>query len=190
MTPRSNTRPKTLWLRGLLVVLMGSLFVLAWTLRDRFSPVGVGSRVPVYSAQTLDGQSLSLQSLRGKVVVLNVWATWCKPCRTEMPALERLQQKFSANGLQVVAVSVDAPLGTLGGLGQPGGDVRAYVESLGLTFTVLHDPKRTIEQLFLVPGLPTTFVIDRNGRIDQKIVGAREWDSAYYIKYFTELLNS
>jgi hypothetical protein len=55
---------------------------------------------------------------------------------------------------------------------------------------VLHDPARSIEQLFLVPGLPTTFIIDRDGRIDQKIVGARDWDSAYYTKYFSELLRS
>src|SRR5688572_30936790 len=150
MTPRSNTRPKTLWLRGLLVVLMGSLFVLAWTLRDRFSPVGVGSRVPIYSAQTLDGQSLSLQSLRGKVVVLNVWATWCKPCRTEMPALERLQQQLGNEGLEIVAVSVDTPLGTFSPSGNVGGDVKSYVTDMGLTFTVLHDPQRSVEDLFVV----------------------------------------
>ena len=189
MTPRSITSRKRVWQVGLLL-LLGMLFGLAWTLRDRFTPVGVGSRVPVYTARTLDGRSVSLQSLRGKVVVLNVWATWCKPCRAEMPALERLQHKFGADGLEVVAVSVDAPLGTLAPAGQRGGDVRAYVESLGLTFMVLHDPQRSIEQLFLVQGLPTTFVIDRNGRIDQKIVGAREWDAPYYAKYFTELLRS
>jgi cytochrome c biogenesis protein CcmG, thiol:disulfide interchange protein DsbE len=189
MTLRSNVSRTRLW-RGLLVLLLGSLLILAWTMRDRFSPVGVGSRVPPYSAQSLDGQPVSLESLRGKVVVLNVWATWCGPCRTEMPALQRLQQKFSANGLEVVAVSVDTPPGIQSPMGQFGSDVRAYAESLGLTFTILHDPARTIEQLFLVPGLPTTFIIDRDGRIDRKIVGARDWDSAHYVEYFSELLRS
>jgi peroxiredoxin len=183
---RSATR---LW-RGLLALILVTLLVLAWTQRERFTPVGVGSRAPAYTARTLDGRPVSLESLRGKVVVLNVWATWCAPCRAEMPALQRLQQHFAKDGLEVVAVSVDQPPGISGPTGQFSTDVRTYVESLGLTFQILHDPERSIEQLFLVPGLPTTFIIDREGRIAQKIIGARAWDHPNYIKYFTELLRS
>jgi peroxiredoxin len=173
-----------------LALSLASLFVLAWTQRDRFIPVGVGARAPDYSARTLDGQLVSLQSLRGKVVVLNVWATWCRPCRAEMPALERLHRQLQPNGLEVVAVSVDAPLGQLGSAGQAGGDVRAFVQELGLSFMILHDRERTIEQLFLVPGLPTTFIIGKDGRITQKVVGARAWDEPSYLTYFRELLSS
>jgi thiol-disulfide isomerase/thioredoxin len=183
---RSSTR---IW-RAFLAVILTSLLVLAWTQRGRFMPVAVGARVPAYSATTLDGHELTLESLRGKVVVLNVWATWCAPCRAEMPALQRLQQRYGAEGLEVVAVSVDTPPGTMAPLGQFSSDVRAYVESLGLTFTILHDPQRSIERLFLVPGLPTTFIIDRDGRIAHKIVGARAWDNPTYAKYFTDLLRS
>ena len=186
MNRRSRNR---LW-RGALVLALGSLLVLAWTQRGRFMPVGEGSRAPEYSAKTLDGRPVSLASLRGKVVVLNVWATWCRPCLQEMPALERLHQQLQGDGLEIVAVSVDAPIGAAGSLGQPGGDVRAYVEQLGLTFTILHDQERTIEQLFLVQGLPTTFVIDRDGRIDRKIVGAREWDDEQHLNYLKSLLQS
>jgi peroxiredoxin len=89
-----------------------------------------------------------------------------------------------------VAVSVDTPPGIFSPTGQFGGDVKAYVEDMGLTFTVLHDPARNIEQLFRVPGLPTTFIIDKDGRITQKIVGARAWDDETYLKYFKELLRS
>ena len=177
------------WRIALTLTVVG-LLVLAWTQRGHFAPVGVGSPVPAYHAKTLDGADVSLQSLRGKVVVLNVWATWCGPCRQEMPALERLQKRFGPSGLEVVAVSVDAPVGTVGSSGRVGGDVRKYVEEIGLSFTILTDQERTIEQLFLVQGLPTTFIIDKNGRIHQKIVGPRAWDDETYAQYFTELLRS
>ena len=185
---RARTRKRLAWF-GLAVILL-SLPVLAWSQRDRFIPVAVGSRVPAYSAPDLDGNAVSLASLRGKVVVLNVWATWCAPCRAEMPALERLYQELGDEGLEVVAVSVDAPLGSFSGPGRPGGDVRAFVEQYGLTFRVLHDRKGWIEDLLLVPGLPTTFVIDRDGRIAQKVVGARQWDALNYVAYFRQLLAS
>lgn len=169
---------------------LAALLALAWTLGSRFAPVAVGARVPAYTAQTLDGRSVSLESLRGKVVVLNIWATWCRPCRAEMPALQRLHEQFAGRELEIVAVSVDTPLGTFTPSGNAGGDVSAYVNQMGLTFTILHDPKRSIEDLFLVKGLPTTFIIDKNGRIDQKVVGAREWDAANYVEYFNHLLQS
>ena len=121
---------------------------------------------------------------------MNVWATWCTPCRVEMPALQRLHQQLQSEGLEVVAVSVDTPPGLLSPTGQFGGDVKAYVDAMGLSFTVLHDPARSIEELFLVQGLPTTFIIDRQGRIKQKVIGARSWDDPVYLNYFKELLRS
>jgi cytochrome c biogenesis protein CcmG/thiol:disulfide interchange protein DsbE len=178
------------WLQAFLALSLISLLALAWTQRDRFVPVGVGARVPAYSARTLDGQLVSLESLRGKVVVLNVWATWCRPCRAEMPALERLHKQLQSSGLEVVAVSVDAPLGQLSASGNVGGDVRGFVTELDLSFMILHDRERNVEEQFLVPGLPTTFIIDRDGRIAQKIVGARAWDDAAYLAYFRQLLRT
>jgi peroxiredoxin len=131
-----------------------------------------GSRVPEYTAVSVDGDSVRLADLRGRVVVLNVWATWCAPCVEEMPALQRLHDRLEDRGLSVVAVSVDA--------GGPGvaveDDVRAFIDRFGLTFTVLRDASGRIEDVFGVPGLPTTFIIDRDGRIRRKVLGAREWD--------------
>jgi thiol-disulfide isomerase/thioredoxin len=176
--------------RGALAFSLVALLILAWTYRDTFIPVGVGARTPTYSAATLDGQPVSLASLKGKVVVLNVWATWCAPCRVEMPALQRLHQQLRDKGLEVVAVSVDTPPGMFSPMGQLRGDVKAYVDGMGLTFTVLHDLERTIEELFLVQGLPTTFIIDKAGRIRQKIMGARTWDDPVYVNYIKELLRS
>jgi cytochrome c biogenesis protein CcmG/thiol:disulfide interchange protein DsbE len=176
--------------RAALALSLTALLVLAWTQRDRFIPVGVGTRAPSYSAETLDGQPVSLASLSGKVVLLNVWATWCAPCRIEMPALQRLHKQLQSQGLEVVAVSVDTPPGMLSPTGQFGGDVKAYVDAMGLSFTVLHDPARSIEELFLVQGLPTTFIIDKQGRIQHKVIGARAWDDAVYVNYLKELLRS
>ena len=185
-----NRRSRNRLARAGLALALTALLALAWSQRDRFIPVGVGTRVPTYTAQTLDGRTVSLASLKGKVVVLNVWATWCRPCRVEMPALERLHQQLRGEGLEVVAVSVDTPPGVLSPTGQFSGDVKAFVDAMELTFTVLHDPARTVEELFLVQGLPTTLIIDKAGRIQQKIVGARQWDEPVYVNYFRELLRS
>ena len=133
----NRSRKRLAW--GALALSLAALLVLAWTQGGRFAPVAVGSRVPAYTAQTLDGRAVSLQSLRGKVVVLNIWATWCRPCRAEMPALERLHAQLGDKGLEIVAVSVDTPLGTFGPSGNAGGDVKGYVTDMGLTFTILHD---------------------------------------------------
>ncbi len=185
---RQRSRKRLGW--AALALALASLLILAWTQRDRFVPIGAGARAPAYSAPTLEGRPVSLASLKGKVVVLNVWATWCRPCRVEMPALERLHQQLKGEGLEVVAVSVDTPPGMLSPLGSFGSDVKDYVNSMGLTFTVLHDPERSIEDLFLVQGLPTTFIIDKHGRIRRKVLGPRPWDDKDYVDYFKELLRS
>src|SRR5690606_36399347 len=110
-----------------------------------FAPLDVGSRAPDYEAFALNGDTVPLSSYRGHVVLLNVWATWCRPCVKEMPAMERLHQELYDRGLRVVAVSVDAPAGGFGDLGQPGGDVRAFAEQLGLTSDILHVPSGRIQ---------------------------------------------
>lgn len=158
------------------IALVAVLTALIWINRDQFTPLDTGSRAPDYQAFSLDGDTVSLSSFAGDVVVLNVWATWCPPCVVEMPALQRLHDELADDGLRVVAVSVDAPPGIVGPFGQPGGNVKAFIENLGLTFTVLHDPSGRIESRYQVNGLPTTYVIDREGRIQRKVLGAREWD--------------
>ena len=165
--------------------LMGFL----WTQRSRFAPLEVGATIPSYSATRLDGGGeLSLDALRGKVVLLNVWATWCVPCVTEMPALERLYRQFRNDGLEIVAVSVDAGFGQTDDLGRPGGDVRAFVKERDLTFTVLLDPQRRVERLFQLVGVPTTIVIDREGRIVRKAVGIEAWDDQEHQAEMRQLL--
>ena len=158
------------------IALVVVLSALIWTNRELFTPLDIGSQAPDYQARSLDGDTVALSSFAGEVVVLNVWATWCRPCVIEMPALQRLHEELGDAGLRIVAVSVDAPQGIVGAFGEPGGDVRNFVEEHGLTFTVLHDPSAGIERRYQVNGLPTTYVIDRDGRIRSKVMGARDWD--------------
>lgn len=157
-------------------VLVVGLVAAIWVNRGRFTPLDVGSIAPDYTALSLDGDTVPLASFEGDVVLLNIWATWCTPCVREMPALQRLHEMLDDQGLRIVAVSVDAPLGALGPFGQPGGDVREFVDRFDLTFTVLHDPAGSIQTRYQVQGLPTTFLIGRDGRIRRRVIGAAEWD--------------
>jgi peroxiredoxin len=115
----------------------------------------VGEPIADYAAMTLEGESMSLSELRGEVVLLNLWATWCVPCRTETPYLQSIAEQNRGRGLHVVGVSQDA-----GGATE---DIRAFVEEYGVTYTILHDPQMRGLDLFRVIGLPGSFLIDREG---------------------------
>lgn len=123
------------------------------------------TKPPEFNGRTVDGRTVSLASLRGKVVVLNFWATWCQECRPEMPMFERLHREFAAQGLMVLGIN--AREGTEA--------VRAYAKELGLTFPLILDSKGEINGTYGVIGLPTTFLIDRNGQAVALAVGPREW---------------
>jgi peroxiredoxin len=133
-----------------------------------FRPLEIGDTAPAYSALTMQGDTISLRSLRGQPVLLNVWATWCIPCRQEMPAIEQLHAGFADSGLKVIAVSVDEA--------GSNADVRQFIKTFGLTFTVARDPDKRVSQTFRTIGVPETFLIDRNGRIARRWIG--EFDAA------------
>lgn len=170
--------------RVVVAAVVVALIAYAWTRRGAFAPLDSDTAAPPYSAVTLQGDTVSLADLRGRVVLLNVWATWCTPCVREMPALQRLYDAHHADGLEVVAVSVD---GATPGLGAT--NVRQFVEDLGVSFTILLDPAGSIEEKFRVSGLPTTFVIDREGRVREKVLGAREWDQPPHAASIRSLLD-
>jgi len=163
---------------------------LAWTLvafmTGSASPVGSGSDLaalletlklgtyapsdgpPAFTAQTLAGESVSLTGLRGRVVLLNFWATWCLECRPEMPVLERLHRELASQGLAVLGINVREEPRV----------IRRYAVELGLTFPLVLDPEGRIQRGYGVVGLPTTFLIGRDGRPVARAIGAREWGSA------------
>lgn len=169
------------WLiRGTVVVLFVALLSLAWVNRASFAPLDSGAPAPDFSYPTLRGDTLALADLRGQVVLLNIWATWCPPCVREMPSMQRLYDELRADGLRVVAVSVDAP-GALR-------DVRSFVHELGLGFDILLNPAGSIQDAYAVTGLPTTFLIDTEGRIRRKVIGGTDWMSAENVESVRALL--
>ena len=129
------------------------------------APVGseVGSTMPEYSAMWLDGSKFDLQSKRGKVVLLNLWATWCGPCRYEIPELQVIHNKYAARGFEVIGVSVD----------ETGAQsVRDFVKEHEMTYPVVLDEEQKLPTVFQTSVLPTSVIIDRNGKIVWKKLGA------------------
>ena len=155
---------------GAIVVVLAAALFLGVKLSPEIFPVEVGSKAPDFSAGTLAGNgSKTIADYKGQVVLLNVWATWCQPCRVEMPGMQRLYEQVGPEGLKIVAVSID----------EAGPDVvREFVREHGLTFEVLHDPSRAIERIYQTTGVPESFVLNREGQIVKKVIGAAEWESA------------
>jgi peroxiredoxin len=127
------------------------------------APVDVGRPAPAYSTVSASGDSVSLASLRGQAVLLNVWATWCHPCRDEIPELQRLYERYSGRGLEVVGVSVDA-------IGHEEA-ITAFARRYGMTYPIWRDPNESVSATFLVIGVPATFLIDRAGILRWKKTG-------------------
>lgn len=141
--------------------------------RSDKTTVVAGSKAPDFQAPTPAGAELGLGALRGKVVLLNIFATWCPPCRFEMPSLEKIYQRFHGEGLEILSVAEDDAPGT----GGPDGEVARYMKQHGLTFPVVLDPTGRVQNLYGVTGLPTTFVINKRGRVVARLLGGREWDA-------------
>ena len=149
---------------------------LAVKLRPQIDLIEVGGAAPSFHATDLrTGRPVTLADYRGKVILLNVWATWCPPCRVEMPSMERLHQKLAGTDFRIVAVSVDGDAFYPAEQEGPG-EVMAFVNQMGLTFDILHDPSGAIRSSYQTTGVPESFVIDRDGTIVKKVIGAAEWD--------------
>ena len=123
---------------------------------------------PEFALAGLTGNRIRLSDHRGHVVLLNFWATWCPPCRAEMPSMEKLYQAYRDRGLVILAISGDRA-GTQ--------VVESFVEELGLTFLIVLDPAGEVFAQYGVPGLPTSYLLDRRGRIVSAEAGARDWNS-------------
>jgi peroxiredoxin len=153
-------------------------------LGHEMSPLGIGAKAPDFEAVTVDsakeGQKRTLADYKGNVILLNVWATWCAPCRAEMPSIEQLHRTYTDKGLEVVAVSIDDPSARAG--------VYAFGQEFGLTFDILHDQAGTIQRIYQTTGVPETIIIARDGTIRNKVVGAVDWFSPTNRKLIERLL--
>jgi len=175
---------------GVALLGAGIVVALAWMSRGQVNPVMAGEKAPEFTALGRQGASLSSDSYLGKVLLVNVWATWCTTCKQEMPSMERLYQQLEGEPFEILAVSVDAPLGQLDLFGMTGGDPWAYADSLSLTFPILHDPSGEIAETFRITGVPESFVIDREGVIIRKVTGPTAWDRPDYVALFQRLAGS
>lgn len=134
---------------------------------------------PDFSLRTVAGDAVSLSDFRGKVVLLNFWATWCPPCKAEMPSMEAVYQMLKDEGLVILAVNAE-----------PNGArvVPAFLEKNPYTFPILLDDQGVVQQLYGVYKFPETFIIRKDGTIDDRVIGAIDWAHPEAIDYFKSLL--
>jgi cytochrome c biogenesis protein CcmG, thiol:disulfide interchange protein DsbE len=143
--------------------------------------ITVGSRAPDFRAIDLaTNDSVSLRErYRGAVTLVNVWATWCLPCRTEMPAMEQVYQSLAPHGFRIAAVSIDE--------GSPE-EVRAFGQKLGLSFDLLQDRSNSVVQIYQTTGVPESFLLNREGIIVKRIIGPHDWNSPVNRRLIERLL--
>jgi thiol-disulfide isomerase/thioredoxin len=159
---------------------LGGTVVLADTRSAPFtiSRLDSGKSLPAFQLKTLQGESVDSKALSGRVLILNFWATWCGPCKEEMPSLERLRQKFSSEHLQILAVTTDI---------RPR-EIESFWKQLDLHFEVVLDEQEELSQALMVRNLPTTILVDTHGRIRGRVMGPREWDDQGAIAFVKSLI--
>ncbi len=144
-------------------------------------PLGAGQAAAPFDLPALgDGPRVRLADLRGKVVLVNFWATWCKPCEEEMPSMERLHRRLAGEPFALLAVSVDDDA-------EP---VKAFRDRLGLTLPILLDPQKKAAAAYQAFRFPETVLIDANGEVAGRFIGPRDWDSPTYRENIEALVRS
>jgi peroxiredoxin len=186
-TLESNTdtrkfNPKSFLL--VLLVILGSAVILLLQTKDGNlnltgkAILGKGAAAPNFTLPDLNGNMVNLTDYRGKVVLLNIWATWCPPCVEEMPSMERLYQTMKGEDFVLLAVSID-------NLGAEA--VIPFMKKYNLNFTVLTDPKGTIKYRYQTTGVPESYIIDKNGMIADKVLGAKDWSAPEAVRFLRGL---
>ena len=138
-----------------------------------------GLTAPNFTFPGLDGKMVSLADFKGKVVFVNIWATWCPPCREEMPSMEKLYQELKSENFEILAVSIDA-LGIK--------VVAPFMKEYKLSFPALLDPEGTIQNLYGTTGVPESFIINKEGIIEEIIIGPMDWSTPDVVRFFRNLI--
>ena len=173
---------KSLIIIGMIIISVG-IIALLQNKNTTFIPpgdpqLGKGTPAPNFTLPDLTGKSVSLTDYRGKVVLLNIWATWCPPCVEEMPSLEKLHQAMKGESFEILTVSLD----------ESGAEVvTPFMKKHKLNFPALIDSAGTLKNLYQTTGIPESLIITKDGVILEKIIGPRNWASSGAIKYFREL---
>jgi cytochrome c biogenesis protein CcmG/thiol:disulfide interchange protein DsbE len=168
---------------GIVLVAIGAALAVGVSVSPGAKIVGPGSVAPDFAGTTVPdsgtGTIKGIAAYRGRPVLLNMWATWCAPCRDEMPRIEQIYKRLGDSGLQVVAVSIDNP-----GMA---GAIRDFRKEMGLTFEILHDETGRIRDDYQTTGVPETFLIDRNGVVRRRLIGAA-WTVEEQLPLLRELI--
>ncbi len=162
----------------LVVLAIIVVIVVVFTKQQEYIAVKEGSEAPDFSLPDLDGKMHRLSDYRGKVVFLNFWATWCDPCKDEMPSMEMLHRTLKDKPFVIIAVSVD----------KNREDIDEFLKEYNISFLILHDRKGKIKELYKTTGVPETFIIDQNGIIAEKVWGPRDWTRQENLKTIFRLL--
>lgn len=141
--------------------------------------VAEGGMAPDFGVKALDGKEVRLSSLRGKVVMVNFWATWCPPCKEEIPSMMKLNRSMEGKPFQMLAISIDE-----GGKGA----VEKYFKSSGTLLPAYLDGDGSVSKAYGITGVPETFIVDKSGTIQKKIVGGMDWSSNDVLSYMNELM--
>jgi len=150
-----------------------------WSQRERYRPAMPGYAAPEFTALDLSGEERRLSEYRGKVVFLNIWATWCPPCKQEMPSMEYMYNKLKGPDFEILAVSIDREGSSV---------VKPFVRRLNLSFPILLDTEGKIAELYKITGVPETFIIDREGTIVEKVIGPRNWSDSKNLQKLKALM--
>ena len=169
----------TVWLVGLGLVAVASMLVL---MSEPLQPyLARGDLAPDFRLEGLDeGSRYDSSQMEGRVTLVNFWATWCRPCEEEMPAMERLYSELGGDEFTLLAISVD----------ESTEDVAEFQERMGLTFPILLDSSQVTSTLYQTTGFPESFLIDQEGRIVERYVGPREWDHPDYVQRVKRLIEA
>jgi cytochrome c biogenesis protein CcmG/thiol:disulfide interchange protein DsbE len=143
------------------------------------SRVAQGLPAPTFILPGLDGKAVDLQAYKGKVVFLNIWATWCPPCREEMPSMERLYQALKGEDFEILVVSIDAAGAEA---------VAPFMKKYRLSFPALLDPEGTMKNLYGVTGVPESFIINKEGIIEKIVIGPMDWSTPEVVRFFRDLI--
>ncbi len=167
-------------------LLIAGLLILVLLHRNRSSdnpvqqaPIKIGLPAPDFTFPGLDGKMVRLSDQRGKIVLVNIWATWCPACVDEMPSMEKLYQSLKGENFEILAVSIDALGATV---------VAPFMKKYKLTFPALIDSAGAIRMAYRTTGVPESFIIDKKGILVQKVVGGLNWARPEVLRYFRDLI--
>ena len=164
--------PQLLPIRWLTFVFAGLLLI------GTVNAANVQGKAPNFTLKSNTGKNIKLSELRGQVVLLNFWASWCGPCRQEMPLLEQLQQRYSALGFTVLGVNVE----------EDPGKAKTLLKDIPVSFPILFDTQNIVSKQYQVSAMPSTVMIDRNGNMRYLHKGYKPGDEAQYKKWVKQLI--